>query len=895
MLEERGNSAELDFVSAREVDRLSETLRREIRRRGIDAQTADDLVQESWLRTLRSPPASRGGARLGSWLRVVGQRLVAELRRSNRNRSTRERAAARSERVEAAASDRDDSALARLVAELAEPYREVVRLRFFEGFELDEIAERLSRSPATVRSQLARGLEHLRARLPQSRRRGLPGWFALGLPWRELVSRPGRRWALAAATVVLSLTGLWLLRARGPSPDEGMPRVAALESSRTQTSPTSARESAFAPQPASVPPAAVVASAARLRTIEGRVLTDEGAPQPFAELWSSTRTGPGTPVASADALGRYRVEGLPAELFLWASAAEHCPSRRVYLASIDAAGRHDLVLRATRGVLLLTLLEPDGRPAADVRVELDGQAGRGPSSAISVSGALEIPFAGEVAGTTDASGRVTLVKPDREWLGLRASRGARPLLELTLDAAPADEVREVVLPRPASLAGVVVDAAGRPVAAAEVKVRQLGEVELATVSDAAGRFTVAELAPGPCGASAEARDGLASGQLELVLADGQRAETRIELGPQGTLVGRALDDSVPLAGARVALFIAGKRGEPEQASVTTDTDGRFRFGCTPGAEYWLELTAPGETRPCGWSASVAPGSGRELELCVDPRLRSSEALTLELLGADAEHAPTLAVLRSFQPHLSFEVPVDAHTLRVALDVPPLEYELVVWSPGLGSWNHKQRLRPSPEVQRVLLPRPGVVRLEVELPDGSPDAAFEAGINVAGFNPIGFEELGALGCVREFERDASGRHLRAELYPGRHAWFVRPRGCVPESAYFWVPAGEEVELHAAPAPGVELELVVELPRALRIGEGVSLSAVTPQGEREAFSSGENRRLEHGFATLLTLPTDASALRAFTKFGLAGTHEFAPGELVGGKQRARVELALRLSER
>jgi RNA polymerase sigma-70 factor (ECF subfamily) len=49
------------------------------------------------------------------------------------------------------------------VAELGEPYREVVSLRFFGEMSLDEIARQTGRPLGTVKTHLRRGLHRLRS------------------------------------------------------------------------------------------------------------------------------------------------------------------------------------------------------------------------------------------------------------------------------------------------------------------------------------------------------------------------------------------------------------------------------------------------------------------------------------------------------------------------------------------------------------------------------------------------------------------------------------------------------------------------------------------------------------------------------------------------------------
>ena len=68
-----------------ETLRLWHALLTSIKRRGVDAHTAEDIVQETWLRTLRRRPIDHGG--LSGWLHVVAFNLVNELRRRPSSRT----------------------------------------------------------------------------------------------------------------------------------------------------------------------------------------------------------------------------------------------------------------------------------------------------------------------------------------------------------------------------------------------------------------------------------------------------------------------------------------------------------------------------------------------------------------------------------------------------------------------------------------------------------------------------------------------------------------------------------------------------------------------------------------------------------------------------------------
>jgi len=140
--------------------------------RGLLADEAgvQDVVQETWLRALRRPP--RPGVSLRAWLARVAGNLARDTRRAEGRRAVRERRAARAEALDSVEAGVERLAAQRevvgAVLALEEPYREVVLLRYYQGLDSGEIGRRLGRSAATVRSQLSRAHERLRARLDAS-------------------------------------------------------------------------------------------------------------------------------------------------------------------------------------------------------------------------------------------------------------------------------------------------------------------------------------------------------------------------------------------------------------------------------------------------------------------------------------------------------------------------------------------------------------------------------------------------------------------------------------------------------------------------------------------------------------------------------------------------------
>ena len=130
-----------------------------------DAHAAEDVVQDTWLAALRTPP--REDRNLRAWL----GRVVANFARQ-RGRGAARRAA----REEAAGAQREPVAtpealaqrvetqrhVAALVLELDEPYRQTVLLRYYEGLLSPEIARRMNVAAGTVRWRLSHALELLR-------------------------------------------------------------------------------------------------------------------------------------------------------------------------------------------------------------------------------------------------------------------------------------------------------------------------------------------------------------------------------------------------------------------------------------------------------------------------------------------------------------------------------------------------------------------------------------------------------------------------------------------------------------------------------------------------------------------------------------------------------------
>ena len=145
------------------------------RRLAEDHAAADDLVQETWLRALRSPPAEDRNA--AGWLARVTRNAKYRQWLNESRRVDRERAAMVDEPRSSPSTDElvaeaeRQQQVGRSVLDLEEPYRSIILRHYWRGESAAEIGTATGVSAATVRSQLARA----RARLQEVLDRGHGG------------------------------------------------------------------------------------------------------------------------------------------------------------------------------------------------------------------------------------------------------------------------------------------------------------------------------------------------------------------------------------------------------------------------------------------------------------------------------------------------------------------------------------------------------------------------------------------------------------------------------------------------------------------------------------------------------------------------------------------------
>lgn len=635
---------------ARVFDRCAPELARVALHLAPDAATADDLVQSTFLTAIEEPQRFQSGRRFLPWLLGILANLAKKHADDQRRRPDPERVLRRPAAAEPAAlaGGRELEALLYQKANsLPEPYREVLLLHLRHGLAAVEIGDALRRSPATVRSQVARGMRMLRDALPA----GLAGallasWARPGLAQirrtvlaraaahTAVVSGPGawlagvltmKKKILAAAAVAAFLVGgsMWLAH--------DVPPVASADDASASLSARSSD-----PPPGERPPerdgeaadttvrreilAEVVEKVARRGTVRARL------------RWVDT----GHPAV-----------GVPAQLLGWGEPNPHV-AHNVRLS--DADGEIVWANVAPGKVTLYGYTNASQRavvqPGVETLVEMDLPRGTDVSGRVVDSGGRPVPFAeiwlsdsgnnrdeGVIISRADGAGRFELIGVHRIcYLGARKS-GYRPSNVRMVLFHPESEqgdkrVVTLVLPGPGcQLRGQVVDAHGRPAAGAVVRIALVGSERINHFdwppsphwvrTDAAGAFAVDGLPDGKLAVEARTRTTAGTGQ-EIELQPGAIASVRLELQPSITVMGRITDGAGRgLADVRVE---AGEHGFLGYAAVSTDATGSYSL---PGVRAGDRLRAE---RSDGRRASTIVGVAAGATMHWNPVLAAGREL-----------------------------------------------------------------------------------------------------------------------------------------------------------------------------------------------------------------------------------------------------------------------------
>ena len=630
------------------------------RRLTANASDADDLAQETWLRALRHPPREQG--RLRSWLATVTRNLhLNQLRDRGRQRLVPLGEARTEAEIDTLSRDAGGTPeellervqiqrlLAELTLALAEPYRQVVILHYFEGLASSEIGQRVGVPPGTIRWRMKTALDQLRSALDERHQGDRQRWRALLLPLAlprlaKDAARPIQPWNPALAVSAVSAVGLAILfvhRCAGPDNPEA---------------PIARKEVRSAPALLGNPPASEPTSGWET-FVDGRVEDSQGRGVPGAVV-SGIRTIPRnertfsrlqppnllTAISGAD--GRFRfgpaVEG---EFSITATARG--------LGSA-ALGPFEIAPTQPRPPLLLRLARSGTRLRGRV---LD--AGGGPVAQAHLL--VSIQFGPMFQTYSDTHGQYELWAPSQATLGFRVDAAGYAIDQQLLDLEGLQEAsRDVLLLPGGTVSGRVTTQAGLGLSRAEVSLEPISHISGGTprgvVSAADGRFHLEGLVAGEYTVEArQANRVVKTGPLTI------GAGSRIDLGAlraeEGiVLVGRVRSVAgAPIPGATVAMGVNGGLGRITSISLhrRTDDEGRFVFEGLVPASYLLYVDGQGYATLNVERRLEARISPAPLEFALEPAPRV-EGRVLRADGAPAIDARIVARVQSVDGRSSRE-------------------------------------------------------------------------------------------------------------------------------------------------------------------------------------------------------------------------------------------------
>ncbi len=506
--------------------------------------------------------------------------------------------------------------------------------------------------------------------------------------------------------------------------------------------------------------------AGRTGSIVGRVVDDENDAGIAGHAVSLLRDGEQVAQATTDAWGAFELGDVPPGVAHEVRvAAEGCATLHVPSIAVVPGERRDigdLVLGPTRALRLLVTDENAAPvPGAVAQVYRELRWGWGGTESSRVD-----PFPEPIVTVPlDEQGRATVDVPAREVLTVAVSapghaRVVEALIHMLLSA---DNELRFVLPKAERLEGIVVDAAGRPIAGAVVLARRRPRVwdshhgERAdsaalwhrTTSAADGTFAFDRLPPGTIdvvhGRSGGVLFGLQSVAVPAV------DHVRLVVGSEVTVRGRVIDVD---GGDPVAAVVVAYQCGHVAATVVADAQGRWTLPPIPAGAPLSVMPRP----PSGWRLSssreawgraLLEGESPELEIV----LRRAATLSGTVTWSDgaAPHAIVRAITLPSDRQRGFRTATataDAHGRYHMDDVAPGRVAVVA-VPAEGG-NRAMR-----EIDDTVLEAddPSDVNA-VELRPGE-----QGTIDVTALLPVDFEPRVRETAVQEIETSLGGRRVR----------------------------------------------------------------------------------------------------------------------------------------
>lgn len=618
-----------------------------------DENRVDDIVQETWLAALKSPPRHRRSIR--AWLATIALNVTRSSARSDTRRSKREVRVAKPESLPSTADIVDSRSMIRLVVDavdhLDEPYASTVILRYYEDLSPSEIAERQGVPVETVRTRLKRANQRIRTYLDGKFDGDRSAWCLALLPFVRGWSSSGAATVSGAATQTSILGGvlakigallavllvIWLGYTQFSRSDHGVDEAVATRASTEASQLPRARAAAL-------PTSAADESAAT----EDLVPIDTPGSLEVIMTWDDGEPASGVRAAvggadfveslgvpfdyETDETGRFVAEDLPVGMAI------------VHFDRIPGFG-HAEIIPGERARLEIQV--PPGASLVGQVVDRIGAP---------VSGA-EIYFSrqpwdpGSVLARTNESGEFRAQGISvGGYIGARAD-GHLPALSRNVPGKILRELRfDFTLDvATATIAGIVLDDAGEPVPGAKVGMRALRAEETERLHNGTQVFAPPPLRIESDGDGAFEYQGFAVEDRVLVTVstpDFQRWVEEVQIDTttrrkdlvvrltKGTTLEGVVRDAMgePVAGARMQVRVPGD-GMFEELVTTCDADGSYRFEHL--VTGMIEVRADGlENRGIATTSLVVDGQDR---IMWDPVL--DRGLVIEGRVLDEQGAP----------------------------------------------------------------------------------------------------------------------------------------------------------------------------------------------------------------------------------------------------------------
>ena len=614
-------------LDARDFERHAAWLRRLAGRLVEDADVADDLVQETWLRAIIHRPGRHKPLR--AWLTTVARSLARFHARGDRNRRRREERIARGERLDAGPADlvvRTEQLRIVVDALLAldEPYRSTLLLHFQEELGGNEIATRMAITPAAARRRLKDGLDRLRATL-DARSGDRAAWVAALAPLgtTRRVTTTGGIGAVGgvAAILVITVTSATLWRAARPGEALESPHVESPPSHRLSATAESdsSGPSGVEPLERTHPPTDAAVSDREPTAppgvdVSGRVIDEDGGPIPRAIVEVFTRHEEGL-LESTGVLDHTDDDGRfsftvrdPGERDLVVFAAA---TGRATGSAQRRSDREVTIRLPAAGVLFGRVLEFESRqPIEGAHLVFGYEHFDGPAGAYQWRSDGPAPLSTGVGGA---------YRFDQAPLGTEIaisvvrSAYARHTQRVTLVDAATE--LDLLVPRGFDVSGVVIDAETEALLSGATVLLDGGRTSCETGAD--GAFSARGLQADPLGILM-LLDGYATTMMTVASSELTGDPLRVPAVRTCDVRGFVLDATGrPMVGASITTTEEHPRRPPlgdripgladprvtvvdsmgDVSSAVTDDRGRFQLtGLTPHREHVLEIRVKGAAR-----------------------------------------------------------------------------------------------------------------------------------------------------------------------------------------------------------------------------------------------------------------------------------------------------------